>query len=303
MRCKTHLADLSSSAGVCASCLRERLLSLIAAQAQAQALAQAQAQRTQTPAQEESRKSDPHPPPLIFPRSVSPYINPRESNITADWSSQHRHRFDHRPISDQRFFSTPQVGPTAGDKKKKSRFHVIWKLFRSRSHKLDGSVWDPDAGVSRQSCQAEALSSWTSSFMHRSRRKKASSLFSLDEASCSVGRKHCRRDRGLSPNVAEDGWDGLPSPKEYSRQTTTAVAKPSYCRVKPSPGRSNVAGLAFCLSPLVGAGGPNRHWSSPEVGYPGEIKIPAKPHLSTAASFRANRSRKLADFGRMNLNR
>ncbi|XP_039166756.1 uncharacterized protein LOC104442860 [Eucalyptus grandis] len=71
MKCKKHPGDLSSGAGVCASCLRERLFALMAAQAQAQARAQAQAQalahRAAAAAAEEPRKSDaqPPPPPLV----------------------------------------------------------------------------------------------------------------------------------------------------------------------------------------------------------------------------------------------
>ncbi|GMJ02196.1 hypothetical protein like AT2G44600 [Hibiscus trionum] len=36
MRCKIHLVDLSSSVGVCSTCLRDRLRKLIAAQAEAE---------------------------------------------------------------------------------------------------------------------------------------------------------------------------------------------------------------------------------------------------------------------------
>lgn len=66
----------------------------------------------------------------------------------------------------------------------------------------------------------------------------------------------------------------------------------------------NVSGMAFCLSPLVRAS-PNRQWSQKSglAADSGEIKGQVKPHLSTAASFCANRSRKLADFGRGNRNR
>lgn len=97
MRCKKHIADLSSGVGLCATCLRERLLELIAAQAQAQAQAQ-QAQLARF-AIEDGLKHD--PPPLIFPRSVSPYVSRRKSDDnSATW------------IHNQRFYSTPQVGPT-----------------------------------------------------------------------------------------------------------------------------------------------------------------------------------------------
>uniref|UniRef100_M0ZN37 Uncharacterized protein n=1 Tax=Solanum tuberosum TaxID=4113 RepID=M0ZN37_SOLTU len=105
MRCKKHLSDLSSSVGVCASCLRERLFAVMAAQAQAQAQARVQVQ--QQLFQEDHRKSDGNPPPLMFPRSVSPYISRRKSDTTP-WQFQHNSL---PSIRDQRFYSTPQVGP------------------------------------------------------------------------------------------------------------------------------------------------------------------------------------------------
>ncbi|KAE8727482.1 putative purine permease 11-like isoform 1 [Hibiscus syriacus] len=123
MRCKDLLTDLSSSVGVCATCLRQRLLAVLAAQAQ---LARAA---------ESLRKPD--VPPLILPRSVSPYVSRRKSEDDgADW------------IHHQRFYSTPQVGPTHGtgargdfeavrSYKKKNRFSFLSDLFRSRSEKFN----------------------------------------------------------------------------------------------------------------------------------------------------------------------
>ncbi|KAG6437839.1 hypothetical protein SASPL_102769 [Salvia splendens] len=71
MRCKKHPADQSCSVGVCASCLRERLVAVIAAQTQAHALKHAL---------QDCRKSDSQlPQPPLFPRSVSPYISRRKS--------------------------------------------------------------------------------------------------------------------------------------------------------------------------------------------------------------------------------
>ncbi|GMH17188.1 hypothetical protein Nepgr_019029 [Nepenthes gracilis] len=296
MRCKKHLRDVSSSVGVCASCLRERLLALIAAQAQEQ--------RTQAAVLEDRRKSDPQPPPLVFPRSVSPYVSRRKSDANADWYAHNHHcRWDYlqnRSVGfDQRFFRTPQVGP-AECGKKQSKFRVISNLFRSRSQKMGNSGPGLEPRVSRQSCEASS-SSWIPGFIRRGRRRKGSSLFSVDEASSTVGPKHSRRDRGMAPHVEEEDWEGSPSPGEYAvpewkrtpwpRQTTTATPKQS-------PRRSNVSSLAFSLSPYVPAGCQNRYWCVPDAGYSGQVL----PHLSTAATFGANRSRKLADFGRLNHN-
>ncbi|GMH22353.1 hypothetical protein Nepgr_024196 [Nepenthes gracilis] len=313
MRCKKHSSDPSSSVGACASCLRESLLSLIASQSNDEA----QALQTPPPVGEDRRKSDPNPPPLVFPCSVSPYVSRRNFDTTTNWSTPHRYNQRHRRTVADHFFDTPGDSANVCKKKQRSRFGFIWNLFRSRSQKLDRSGPDSDPWDSRQSCEASpSSSSWISGFGHRRRRKNQSSLFSLDEASYAVGQKHFRRDRGMSPQIPDE-WEGPPSPRNHSLEsaqegmktprsrqaTTTPTATPSHRRAKPSPGRSNVAELWFCLSPLVTAGGANRHCSGQDAAYSGEIRVSGKPHLSTAASFCANRSRKLADFGRWNHNR
>ena len=72
---------------------------------------------------------------------------------------------------------------------------------------------------------------------------------------------------------------------------------------RPGHGR-NLSGMVICLSPLVRAS-PNRNWNlkgiSPETAVISELRV--KPHLANTASFHKNRSRKIADFGRFNLNR
>ncbi|EPS67277.1 hypothetical protein M569_07501, partial [Genlisea aurea] len=80
MRCKKHLGDFSSGVGVCASCLRERLFAVVAAQTERQGGVEL---RQDWGARKETLPS--------FPRSVSPYVNRRSHQ------------------ANQRFFSTPQV--------------------------------------------------------------------------------------------------------------------------------------------------------------------------------------------------
>lgn len=299
MRCKKHSADLSSGVGVCASCLRDRLFAIMEAQAQAQL-------------QRDCRKSDAHyPPPLSFPRSVSPYISRRKTDTAADWN--------HRSL-----YSTPQLGPTAslpvGVKKTKSsgggRFSSLFLgLFRSKSdkHDLDSSpVSVSDPGVSVESCSSS--SSWFSTMIPRRRKKKIRS-FSVDESSIGAQRKACRnRDRGMSPVRYSDEEDdehchgGSSGYSSESSQGWRQTPRRTPAATRKAGGRGiglsrNVSGLAFCLSPLVRAS-PNRHWNQkgvpPEAVLTGESRVPAKPHLSVAASFCKNRSRKLADFGRYN---
>ncbi|CAH2048972.1 unnamed protein product [Thlaspi arvense] len=147
--------------------------------------------------------------------------------------------------------------------------------------------------------------------------KRQSRLFSSEKSKAGFGRRTCRnRDRGMSPARVSDygdeeeccgGSSGYSSESSQCwKQTPQRYAPAAARRVGGRPSHSrNVSGLTFCLSPLVRAS-PNPHWNQkgmpPEMGFSGEIRVPVKPHLSTAASFCANRSRKLADFGRLNPN-
>lgn len=337
MRCKKHLSDVTSAVGVCATCLRERLLSLMAAQARAEAQ-QVQLSRHRSYAREDlPRKSDPlpPPPPLVFPRSVSPYVSRRKVEDSS-WSFQspldERHRRFHH-----RFYSTPQVQPTyygggistssfvttgSVSRKQRSRFSFWSSLFRSRSEKLDSVPRDSSHSTCDPASSSSSSSTWLSSMFSR-RKKKQSKCCTIEEA-MDQRKKPSQPQllyfRGMSPAGGaseadgdyDDRRDGSPSASGYSSESS---------KWKPSPAAShgstarrgrqglsrNVSGLAFCLSPLVRASPNHRHWNQKglptELAYTGEIRAPTKPHLSEAASFCANRSRKLADFGRVNANR
>lgn len=331
MRCKKHVTDLSSTIGVCASCLRERLFVLIAAQVQ-----------------ENRRKSDsnpPPPPPLVFPRSVSPYISRRKSDTTVSSWTDTQHQLLHpHSLPDQRFYSTPQVGPSGSltisasasyfkqQNKKNGRFSLFANLFRSKSDKLESEISGPSQIVAnsraRDSCTAASSSSsspsWFSAILS-GRGKKQNRTFSVDESAAIGGghRRVCRNhpERGMSPNRYPEeeeehyhnGSSGYSS--ESSQQwKQTPRRTPAWM----GPGRRlgggksgqcrNVSGMGFCLSPLVRAS-PSSHWNqkgiTPEKVVSGETRVvPVKPHLSNAAaSFCKNRSRKLADFGRFHQNR
>ncbi|CAK9178996.1 unnamed protein product [Ilex paraguariensis] len=302
MRCKKHVTDLSSSVGVCASCLRERLFALIAAQAH-----KTRVQQEQHVARENyHRKSDTQPPPLIFPRSVSPYISRRKSDNATTWPHHHHHH-------------TPQVGPNGtfvvAKKKKKHRFSFLSSLFRSNSETPDA---DPRVSVSdfREPYPASSSSpSWFSTMLS-GRQKKQSRTFSVDESTVSGYRRTNRTvDRGMSParysgeeeeeqcydrssgysSESSQGWKQTPGRTTAAPQVRRGGVRQSHSR--------NVSGLAFCLSPLVRAS-PNRHWNQkgmpPEMAVSGELRAPVKPPPSNATSFCKNRSRKLADFGRFN---
>lgn len=287
MRCKLHPRELGA-VGVCASCLRERLLDLLAAQAR------------EADSGDDFRKSDPPPPP-IFPRSVSPYVCRRSVH-------ENRHLL---------FYSTPQVGPPFSDdgkgKKKYGRFSLFKSLFRSPStydsSRSGGSDGDPRGfGPRKESSLSNSSPSWFSTLLPRSRKKK-SRLFSLEDDGSGAG---CRRswpavDRGMSPSTERKGsrnggggGDESPIGSGYSSESSTGrrkpltatVAVPSHRKRGGAQHSRNVSGFAFCLSPLVS------HHRRPETGQSGEFRGANRYHLSTAASLSSNRSRKLVDLGR-----
>ncbi|VFQ75824.1 unnamed protein product [Cuscuta campestris] len=325
MRCKKHQSDSSSGVGVCASCLREKLFAVILAQAQAQAEARIQNRV------EGGRKSDtsqPAAPGLLFPRSVSPYISRRKSDIS-NWNHA-TSQASRRSWADQRFFSTPQVGAhgrviDGGDydniqknmknlrKKKKSYgLNLLNNLFGSKLGKPE-SYSDPRVSNSEDPNAGATSSSWFSAIFS-GRRKKQSRTFSVNEDASIGGRRVSSqiRDRGMSPARCSDdeddghcrggssgyssessqGWKQTPRRTPASTSSRKAAGKSSRNR--------NVSGMTFCLSPLVRPS-PNWQWNQkgmpPEMVYSGEIRVSSK---SVATSFCKSRSRKLADFGRFN---
>ncbi|KZV43518.1 hypothetical protein F511_19062 [Dorcoceras hygrometricum] len=291
MKCKKHQIDPSGGVGVCASCLRERLVAIIAAQIQAQREAIFQQD------QEDCRKSDVQLTPLVFHRSVSPYVSHRKSDSAATWTIQGHHR---------RFYSTPQVGSNgciavAVDREKKSnkgRFSsVLLGIFRSKSGK---AVLDTGP-VSVDSCAAAASPSWFSVIVP-GRRKKQVQTFSVEEYSIEARRKSSRiSDRGMSPTNVEDEEHCRDGSSGYSSESKKTPISTRRCKGRTPAQSRNASGFAFCLSPLVRPS-PNWKWSQtvapPDMKPAGEMK----PHLSSAPSFCKNRSRKLADFGKQSSN-
>ncbi|KAK7256260.1 hypothetical protein RIF29_29699 [Crotalaria pallida] len=280
MRCKKHISDPSSTVGVCATCLRERLTSLIEAQAQLPRVSS----RASDECSRNSSNLNPNPPPPkhIFPRSVSPYVSGRKSDFASSWNG--------RDDREQRFFSTPQVGPTFygvasavnGNtnrwKKRFSKFLIFSNPFRSRSEKfkLDASC--------EQSSSASSPS-WFSTILQDHRRNRC--RFGMSPARTENFPDDCNRTPAASgySSEATPWWRRTPSSANSTRRSRSGIEK-----------SVSDSGLAFCMSPLV-------RWN--HKGLPPETVAAAasKPHLSTAASFCANRSRKLADFGKVNHNR
>ncbi|KAL9234330.1 hypothetical protein vseg_009213 [Gypsophila vaccaria] len=286
MRCKKHMNDYSSTIGVCASCLRIKLLSLI----------ELQEQRSHSHSPIHFPPFSPNPNPnfnstlqqqqnqpkihpkiqqheqLIFPRSVSPYITRRKSDQS------------------QLFYATPQVNPPNPKRKGNSKFGLISKLFRSKS-----SASKSSASKSSSTTNSTLISHNSAPFTCRNKGMSPESEFSGDETADSTPAR----------------WAARPSPARGTR-----------------PSSARAASMAFCLSPLVRASPARtrRFWGE-KSGLSGEVRVSSnnnnnnnnnesiksnnggssnnnnKPSLANAASFCGNRSRKLVDFGKVNVNR
>ncbi|EHA8592494.1 hypothetical protein COCNU_contig69566393G000010 [Cocos nucifera] len=274
MRCKRH--PYENGVGVCAPCLREHLLALLADQPDDQ--------------RDHPRNPEPPPPPppLQCPRSVSPFISqPRSADPAA-------------PCRLSRlFYSTPQIGSAvawggACRRRGSGKSSLLAFLFgHSRSEKAD-----PDHGFS----EAPLSSSWLSVLLHGHRKKKNSRLFAAEEAAT---RTSCRgTDRGLSPDTdcsasgdecaAESpGWWWRPTPSPMRRPAATAHHR-----------LGGLAGFAVCLSPLVRASPSHRRsQTAVEMGFSEDLRSTPNGHhrrhvAGGVTSLVPNRSRKPADFGR-----
>ncbi|KAI3796514.1 hypothetical protein L1987_39187 [Smallanthus sonchifolius] len=326
MRCKKHSTDLSSIDGVCASCLRERLIKVILAQEQSDAQLQAQ----------NHSNSNTNPP---FPRTVSPYISHRKSDNPANpvvgVQRPHNKPYLNHSNSDQRFYNSPQIavntggciGGTSSNKKTKSliRFYSFSNLFRSNgrdgdtdsNHRASISTSGEPSGAAGKPTSVTSSPLWYSNALPGAGSRQKNKSFHVNDssttaASSGVRKQRCVRDRGMSParssdggeNEFSDGSSGYESEESFKQ---TPKKTPSHQTGRRRGGQRSVSEMLFCLSPLVRAS-PNRLWSMkgkpPLDGvFSGDNRLPAVPHLANAKSFCANRSRKLADFGRSGPNR
>ncbi|MFS7906410.1 hypothetical protein Hanom_Chr01g00058851 [Helianthus anomalus] len=263
MRCNNHYTDLSSAIGVCASCLGERLSSLISPQQHIQNFAGTLEKNPPENCRKSDRSDDAR---RLYPPAVP------------------RHHHSH---SDQLFHRTPEVKQkhatachNSGDSKKKRSF--IWlisfmNLFRSRNRNPIDSVTDLQIlGFRIQLSENHALvitppSSWFSISsivsVDRYRRKKT---VSTDEPTTTgpVRRKH-DEDRGMSPvrnadviiGTADDELRNATSGYESTESWRNTPRRTPVVRRGGSGGHvRNISGLTFCLSPLVRAS-PNLQWN------------------------------------------
>ncbi|XP_047336650.1 uncharacterized protein LOC124940208 [Impatiens glandulifera] len=258
MKCKKHLnTDLSSTIGVCATCLRERLLSLQAAQS-------------------DRRDSDPQPN----------YNSRRKSQCIS--------------VSDPGFCNTSHQ-PGRDCEKKKKKFSLFASFFKPKSSTKEAQDTTTIASTS-------SLSSpfWFSNKLSSNHNKKQSRLFSVEESISQCNFKtttvRIRQNRGMSPARVSD-VDDDDITNGFSHRTPESSKQTPSRACRRGGGQS---GFSFCLSPLVRAS-PNRARNQkgvlPEVSFSGDIRTTSgKPPLSMATKYCANRSRKIADFGRFNHN-
>nr|XP_043626823.1 lateral signaling target protein 2 homolog [Erigeron canadensis] len=272
MRCKKHTTDLTSINGVCASCLRDRLLKLIAAQEEAEAATKSSSARP--------------------PTSLSPHVTPRrKSDVTTSVSHVPR------PSSDnQRFYNSPQIaisttgciGTTTSrrNNKKLVKFATFQNLFRSNNN-TNSNIPTPSSSSS-----SSATTRIRNNHNHHNRQR-------------------CVRNRGMSPVRLSDDDEEDDDVDDDVSSEYESIDTDTYNSCKQTPmktirrGNNNksVSEMIFCLSPLVRAN-PNRLWKGrPAVDGNSDVRIPVVPKLAYTKSFCANRSRKLADFGRSDPNR
>ncbi|CAJ2664907.1 unnamed protein product [Trifolium pratense] len=268
MRCKKHLPDVTSTVGVCASCLRERLQPILEAQAQAQA----------QPSRISVSENDLSP----SQRSVSPFVAHRKSD-----DRRREVLFQTTPQIDRGFgFSggTETAPVIAPSKRRIRRFWILSNFFRPRSNKTENSSaesYEPSSSVSPPS--------WLSTNVVPARRKNNNRV--------SDQKRSRQLDRGATPvdNFEEnDGFDSGSESSPRQRNKTTAAAVTAR-RSKLGYAGKSLTSMALCLSPLVRAS-PTRQWNK---GMAPELGVGGVHHISSAASYCANRSRKLVDLGRV----
>ncbi|XP_076927599.1 uncharacterized protein LOC143591210 [Bidens hawaiensis] len=265
MRCKKHYTDHSSTVGVCASCLRERLFCLL--QSQSQTL-------------EDNN------------------INSEVQTDNSASSSNNKHNGDrnrHYSLPDRRFFSTPQVAPVTGSynpcrKKHRSGFNfsLLSNLFRSKKRSEDSNPRSSNhrGGYRKKQAVCSGGDDRVTSAM-------SGGGYWKKQQYCS--------DRGMSPvrisdcdGVEDEFGDGVSG---YESRKQTPVVR------RGGGGGGNgksVSGISFCLSPLVRVS-PCRNWNQKGVVLVdcGEFRSPVR----FTGSYCGNRSRKVADYGRFVTNR
>ncbi|CAM0944797.1 unnamed protein product [Alopecurus aequalis] len=283
MRCKRHA--FQAGGGVCATCLRDRLLVLAAAQNDASSPPAPPTHPSTAPPAVETAPA--------FPRSVSPYVSRRKSDSSGGALRKHPTLL---------FFRTPQVGPAFGgsaalqegdigyEKPRGGKFSVLSTLFGNHHHHHRAEDKDKE----------RKNRSWLAGIIPRRRKKQAQADAALP--SSPPPRRSCRvvSNRGLSPERGSQGsGEESSSPADPPWRPSPSPMRKIPCRRRQTNGMPS--GLAFCLSPLVRPSPGRRHRAAqpPDSStFSCELRPSPLHSLSSAASVPRCRSRKLADGGR-----
>jgi hypothetical protein len=287
MKCKAH--PFQAGGGVCATCLRDRLLVLAVAQ---------NGESSPPPPPAHHHVPPPPAPAAAFPRSVSPYVSRRKSGGAL------------RSHPSLLFFRTPQVGPAGSgaleegdigyeyEKRRAGKFSVLATLFGRHHHHHRSDNEDRGGAKERKK------HSWFTGIIPRRRKKQPPEASSAALPPSPPPGRLCRvvSNRGLSPER-----DGHGSGDESSSSAAEPPWRPSPSPMRKTPGRrrqvnSMPSGFAVCLSPLVRPSpgrGRHRGVQPPDpCSFSCELRPSPLHNLSSAASITRCRSKKLADGGR-----
>ncbi|CAL5018936.1 unnamed protein product [Urochloa decumbens] len=275
MRCKKH--PYQAGGGVCATCLRDRLLALAA-------------ERNGADSSPPETAPPSAPEPAAFPRSVSPYVSRRKSDTAA--------LRNHPTLL---FFRTPQVGPAGagaaleeGDiayecqKRRAGRFSVLATLFGHHHHHRS----------EEESAKQRKKQSWLAGIIPRRRKKQAPAS---PPPSAPPRRRSCRAvsNRGLSPERDSGDESSSPAAADTPWRPSPSPMRKTPCRRRQAA-NTMPSGFAVCLSPLVrpSPGRRHRHHAQPpDPGAAFSCELRPSP-LHNLAPVTRCRSRKLADGGR-----
>ncbi|KAF8689167.1 hypothetical protein HU200_041949 [Digitaria exilis] len=309
MRCKLH--PYANAVGVCAPCLRDRLLALAAERAQAAADAS-------TDGGSSSCGSSPPSLPLparrrhhhghageggasargLFPRSVSPYAAHRRSDAGAYGAATSSSAAQQQP--NLLFFRTPQVGPTAafhaddpaeeggGRKKAGQQKRSFLSAIFGGGRRQHGR----DEEAARRKEPPRRSTSWLSAIIRRKRRPVDLSTAASFPAPPAQVDEEPESPSGGSSN---SWWFPSPSPARQQQHHRRRHGGGGGAGAS----GDGISGFTVCLSPLVrpSSAGGRRRCQPPDPSSLGESH---RRHASAggAASFGRNTSRKLADMGR-----
>jgi hypothetical protein len=276
MRCKLH--PYANAGGVCAPCLRHRLLALAAERDQAAAASDDTSCGSSPPARRHQQRDE--ATTRGFPSSVSPYVAARRRSDACVASSAHQPGLP---------FRTPQVGPAAGGyrtgdapaveeshrKVVRRRRSFLAAIFgRRRGREEEG------AGAKKEKDPPRRSASWLSAIVRRKRRP----------------------DVSLRPAALPEEEEPPESPGSSSSTTSWWFPSPSPARQHPrrrhgTSGGDGMSGFAVCLSPLArpSSAGGRRRCQPPD---PSSFSLGDSHRRHASASFGRNTSRKLVDMSR-----